>query len=127
MIWTILNLLCLVLVSVYLAVCLIKQRGIKWGAILLLPVLASGVLFFFHFTTWSILLLVGVGFAMLHLGNQKVSWIFLCLFYLVSNLLFLLFHLDRHQIADEKQSSIPRLFYRTPNYAYEKNNLLVAS
>lgn len=83
MIWTILNLLCLVLVSVYLAVCLIKQRGIRWGAILLLPVLASGVLFFFHFTTWSILLLAGVGFAMLHLGNQKVSWIFLCLFYLV--------------------------------------------
>lgn len=37
----------------------------------------------FHFTTWSILLLAGVGFAMLHLGNQKVSWIFLCLFYLV--------------------------------------------
>ena len=83
MIWTILNLLCLVLVGVYLAFCLIKQRGIKWGAILLLPVLASGALFFFHFTTWSILLLAGVGFAMLHLGNQKVSWIFLCLFYLV--------------------------------------------
>ena len=83
MIWTILNLLCLVLVSVYLAVCLIKHRGIGWGAILLLPVLASGALFFFHFTTWSILLLAGVGFAMLHLGNQKVSWIFLCLFYLV--------------------------------------------
>ena len=83
MIWTILNLLCLVLVGVYLAVCLIKQRGIGWVAILLLPVLASGALFFFHFTTWSILLLAGVGFAMLHLGNQKVSWIFLCLFYLV--------------------------------------------
>ena len=83
MIWTIVNLLCLVLVSVYLAVCLIKQRGIRWGAILLLPVLASGALFFFHFTTWSILLLAGVGFAMLHLGNQKVSWILLSLFYLV--------------------------------------------
>ena len=71
MIWTILNLLCLVLVGVYLAVCLIKQRGIGWGAILLLPVLASGALFFFHFTTWLILLLAGVGFAMLRLGKSK--------------------------------------------------------
>ena len=57
------------------------------------------------------------------IGGQQIC----ACFYLVSNLLFLLFHLDRHQIADEKQSSIPRLFYRTPNYAYEKNNLLVAS
>ena len=54
------------------------------------------------------------------IGGQQIC----ACFYLVSNLLF---HLDRHQIADEKQSSIPRLFYRTPNYAYEKNNLLVAS
>ena len=77
------GLVCLTAVAAYLAVCLYRQRGARWLLPLLLLAAVSVMLLYLGAGTPALLLLAGCGFAMLHLGNQRVSPAFFALFYLV--------------------------------------------
>lgn len=75
---------CFLAVFLYFHLALLKSGGAKWliclwalGLPAVLLVLSE------QYGIWGIFLLIAGGFAMLHLGNQRVSWTFFGLFYIV--------------------------------------------
>lgn len=78
------NLICFLSLIIYLSVELVQQKGAKWLLLLLPVALLSGAFAVLSkYGVWGFLLLIGVGFAILHLGSRRVSWMFFSLFYLV--------------------------------------------
>ena len=75
---------CFFAVFLYFNFNLLKSRGVKWLLCLWAIALpAFSIALSEQHRIWGIFLLIAGGFSLLHLGNQRVSWTFFGLFYLV--------------------------------------------